>query len=75
MVAKRSKTRKPVKSLAPKRLTSRQVKRVKGGGLPPATETLSPLIPQVGFPALDASSKDAAKMSIKETTVFVHPKF
>lgn len=35
--------------------------------------TLTPLISEIGFPALDASSKDAAKMSIKfspETTRF-----
>jgi hypothetical protein len=72
MVAKKSRTRKPVKSLASRRLTSRQAKRVKGGGLPPPTNTVSsPLITEVGFPALDAGSKDPAKMSIKLTNEFI----
>jgi len=76
MVARKSRNRKTVKSLRAKRLTSRQAKRVKGGGLPAATNTVSsPLINEVGFPALDAGSKDPAKMSVKVTNQFVNPKF
>jgi hypothetical protein len=76
MSAKKSRSRKPVKSLAAKKLTSRQAKGVKGGGLPPPTNTVSsPLITDVGFPALDAGSKDPAKMAIKVTNQFVRPKF
>jgi hypothetical protein len=75
MVAKKPKDRKPVKSLAAGKLTARQAKRVKGGSLPPATNTLSQgLISEVGFPAADAASKDAAKMSIEFTNQFVKTK-
>jgi hypothetical protein len=76
MGAKKSRARKPVKSLATRKLTSKQAKGVKGGGPPPPAAIVSePLISGVGFPALDAASKDAAKMTIKYTNRFVNPKF
>jgi len=76
MVAKKSRARKPVKSLAARKLTARQAKRVKGGGLPPAMNTVSQgLISEVGLPAADAASKDPTKMGIEFTNQFVKTKF
>ena len=77
MVAKKSRSRKAVKSLPTRRLTSKQAKRVKGGGVPPPTNTTSSsLISELGFPALDAGSKDAAKMTTStDTNLYVRKLF
>jgi hypothetical protein len=76
MVAKKSRSRKSLKNLPTRRLTSKQTKKVRGGSLPSATNTLSsPLITEVGLPAADAASKDAAKMSTEFTNQFVKTKF
>lgn len=76
MVAKKSSGRKPVKSLTARKLTSSQAKRIKGGGLPPPTNTVSaPLITEIGFPAADAGSKDPAKITIHFTNELFKPKF
>jgi hypothetical protein len=77
MVAKKSRSRKPVKSLAARRLTAKQAKRVKGGGLPPAANTVSAgVITGVGVPALDAAGKDAAKMTTStDTNLYVRKLF
>ena len=72
MVAKKSRARKPVKSLATRKLTPKQAKGVKGGGpMPPSAIVSQSLISGVGFPALDAASKDAAKMSTNVTNEFI----
>jgi hypothetical protein len=76
MVGKKPSARKPMKSLAVGKLTSRQAKRVQGGGLPPPTNTLSsPLITDVGLPANGADSKDPNEMSIQFTNQWVKTKF